>query len=238
MHQNDEWSPDEPLGAEAFEPSDEALDEGTRIDPDLVEAVENDPSLDPALQVDERELEEVGAELDDPEAIVTLEGGSDDPDGLGEPSNRTLARRDEEEGWDLDAPIVPSDDADDEFDEPGVEESRMTESSEVPKSGEVPESGATSKMTEITHLDAHHQATVEKIFAHPAGHNIQWHDVLSLLQGIATVTEEAHGRYTVTLGSETETFDIPRHHDIDAQQVVDLRRMLRAAGIGPTSTGS
>ncbi|MGC8472546.1 MAG: hypothetical protein ACP5PM_09690 [Acidimicrobiales bacterium] len=232
MHQNDEWSPDEPLGAEAFEPSDEALDEGTRIDPDLVEAVENDPSLDPALQVDERELEEVGAELDDPEAIVTLEGGSDDPDGLGEPSSRRLARRDEEEGWDLDAPIVPSDDADDEFDEPGADESPMPESSEVP------ESGAPPKVTKIAHLDAHHQATVEKIFAHPAGHNIQWHDVLSLLRGIATVTEEAHGRYTVTLGSETETFDIPRHHDIDAQQVVDLRRMLRAAGIGPTSTGS
>ena len=120
MHRSDEWSPDEPLGAEAFEPSDEALDEGTRIDPDLVEDVENDPSLDPALQVDERELEEVGAELDDPEAIVTMEGGSDDPDGLGEPSGRTIARRqEEEEGWDLDAPIVPPDDADDEFDEPG-----------------------------------------------------------------------------------------------------------------------
>jgi hypothetical protein len=118
MPEHDEWSPDEPLGAEAFEQGDEALDESTRTDPDLVEAVENDPSLDPALQVDERELEEVGAELDDPEAIVTLEGGSDDPDGLGEPSGHTLARReDEEEGWDLDAPIVPSDDAEDESDE-------------------------------------------------------------------------------------------------------------------------
>jgi hypothetical protein len=37
----------------------------------------------------------------------------------------------------------------------------------------------------------------------------------------------------VTLGAETETFDVPRHHDIDAQQVVDLRRMLKGAGIGP-----
>ena len=115
MHQNDEWSPDEPVGAEAFEQGDEALDESRRIDPDLVESVENDPSLDPALQVDERELEEVGAELDDPEAIVTLEGGIDDPDGLGEPSSRTLARREEEEeGWDLDAPGVASTEADDE----------------------------------------------------------------------------------------------------------------------------
>ena len=84
-------------------------------------------------------------------------------------------------------------------------------------------------------LDAHHRATVEKIFGHPASHNIQWHDVLSLLQSVAAVTGELDGRYTVTLGSETETFDAPRHHDIDEQQVIDLRRMLRGAGITPES---
>jgi hypothetical protein len=85
-------------------------------------------------------------------------------------------------------------------------------------------------------LDGHHRATVEKIFNHPVGHNIQWHDVLSLLKSVASVTEEPDGRYRVTLGSETETFDAPRHNDIDEQQVVDLRRMLRGAGIAPEST--
>jgi hypothetical protein len=59
---------------------------------------------------------------------------------------------------------------------------------------------------------------------------------LSLLQSVAVVTHGADGRYTVTLGSETETFDAPRHHDIDEQQVIDLRRMLRGAGITPEST--
>jgi len=82
-------------------------------------------------------------------------------------------------------------------------------------------------------LDAHQRATVEKIFNHPVSHNIQWHDVLSLLQRVATVSEERDGRYAVTLGAETETFDAPRHHDIDEQQVIDLRRMLKGAGITP-----
>ena len=91
-------------------------------------------------------------------------------------------------------------------------------------------------MAEGIELDAHHRATVEKIFSHPVGHNIQWHDVLSLLQSVATVTGENDDRYTVTLGSETETFDAPRRHDIDEQQVVDLRRMLRGAGITPEPT--
>jgi len=90
-------------------------------------------------------------------------------------------------------------------------------------------------MTEGVELDAHHRATVGRIFNHPVSHNIQWHDVLSLLNSVAAVTEESDGRYTVTLGSETETFDAPRHHDINEQQVVDLRRMLRGAGITPES---
>jgi hypothetical protein len=37
----------------------------------------------------------------------------------------------------------------------------------------------------------------------------------------------------VTLGDETEVLDAPRGHEIDEQLVVDLRRMLRGAGIAP-----
>jgi hypothetical protein len=90
-------------------------------------------------------------------------------------------------------------------------------------------------MAEGRELDGHHRATVEKIFTHPVSHNIQWHDVLSLLERVAAVTEEHDGRYKVTLGAETETFDAPRHHDVDEQQVIDLRRMLKRAGIEPTT---
>jgi hypothetical protein len=100
MSQSDDWSPDEPSSAETFEQGDEARDENERTDPDFVEDVERDPSLDPTLQVDERELEEAGAGLDDPEESVTLDGGIDDPDGLGEPAR---VGRDDEDGWDLDA---------------------------------------------------------------------------------------------------------------------------------------
>jgi hypothetical protein len=71
-----------------------------------------------------------------------------------------------------------------------------------------------------------------RLFQHPVGHNIEWREVLSLLEAVASV-EETHGRYMVTLGPETEMFEPPRHKDIDAQQVVDLRRMLKNAGYGP-----
>jgi hypothetical protein len=107
MSQNDDWSPDEPSGSDPFEQGDEALDDKEQLDPDFLEAVELDPSLDPTLQTDDRELEEAGAEFDDPEDLVTLDGGIDDPDGIGEPSSRDRARSADDEGWDLDAPEVP-----------------------------------------------------------------------------------------------------------------------------------
>lgn len=96
-------------GTEAFEQGDEALDEESRIDPKFIEEVELDPSLDPTLQVDSRELEELGAEFDEPEALVILDGGIDDPDGLGGPTPRVLSRRQDQEGWNLDEPLVNSD---------------------------------------------------------------------------------------------------------------------------------
>jgi len=106
MSQSDEWTPDEPSGSDPFEQGDEALDDETALDPSFLEAVELDPSLDPTLQVDDRELEEAGVEFDDPDALVTLDGGIDDPDGVGGPTERERARSSDDEGWDLDAPEV------------------------------------------------------------------------------------------------------------------------------------
>lgn len=105
MTRNDDWSPDEPLGTEVFEQGDEAIDDASRLDSDLIEDLETDPSSHPTLQVDEREIEEAGAEFDDPERLVTLDGGIDDPDGLDD-RRETRARLQGESGWDLDAPIA------------------------------------------------------------------------------------------------------------------------------------
>ncbi len=88
-------------------------------------------------------------------------------------------------------------------------------------------------VTDGNKLNGHHRVTLEKIFQHPVSHNIQWHDVLSLLRAVAEVSEGHDARFKVTLGDETETLDAPTGHDIDEQMVIDLRRMLKGAGILP-----
>jgi len=88
---------------------------------------------------------------------------------------------------------------------------------------------------EPEHLNNHHRDTLTQILQHPVGHNIEWRAVLSLLAAVGSVTELADSKYLVTVGAETETLERPRDKDIDAQQVVDLRRMLRNAGYGEDS---
>jgi len=82
-------------------------------------------------------------------------------------------------------------------------------------------------------VSSHHRLTIVKIFHHPAGGNIEWRQVLAMLEDLGTVTQEHNGKFSVTLGSETEVLEAPRSKDIDEQMTVDLRRMLRQAGFAP-----
>jgi hypothetical protein len=82
-------------------------------------------------------------------------------------------------------------------------------------------------------LDAEHRDTVEQIFTRPSSGNVEWRRVRSLLDAVATVTEEHNGKLRVTLGDETEVLEPPRDKDVDTQMLVDLRRMLTRAGIAP-----
>ncbi len=92
-----------------------------------------------------------------------------------------------------------------------------------------------STSSEPGHLSSHHRATMAHIFQHPVAHNLEWPDVLSLLEAVATVEERHDGKYGVTIGDLTETFERPAHKDIDTVMVLDLRRLFEAAGLAPTA---
>ena len=81
----------------------------------------------------------------------------------------------------------------------------------------------------MTEVHGDHRATLEKILRHPAGGNIEWRQVRSLLDALGAATEEHNGKLRVTLGGETEVLQPPHGKDIDRQMIVDLRRMLTRA---------
>jgi hypothetical protein len=88
-------------------------------------------------------------------------------------------------------------------------------------------------MSEPVHLNNHHRSTLRQLFEHPVSHNVEWRSVVSLLDAVGSVVEHHDGKVAVTIGSQAAFFDPPAQKDIDTQTVVDLRRMLSAAGYGP-----
>jgi hypothetical protein len=82
------------------------------------------------------------------------------------------------------------------------------------------------------HLNPHQEDTLLQIFQHPTSHNIEWHAVLSLLEAAGSLDARHDGKYLAHVGGQSLVLVRPKHKDIDIQQVVDLRRMLTAAGYG------
>ena len=81
-----------------------------------------------------------------------------------------------------------------------------------------------------TDLGHHHRDTLEKIFSHASSGNIEWRQVLSLLDALGATTREHNGKLRVTLGGEIEILQPPSGKDIDEPTLVDVRRMLTNAG--------
>jgi hypothetical protein len=48
-------------------------------------------------------------------------------------------------------------------------------------------------------LNNHHRDTLMKIFQHPTSHNIEWRNVVSLLEVVGTIEEHRDGRFQVEL---------------------------------------
>ena len=60
--------------------------------------------------------------------------------------------------------------------------------------------------------------------------------MLALPAAVGSAEERHGGKVAVTIGSQTQYFDPPRHKDIGTQAVVNLRRMLTQAGYRADAT--
>ncbi len=85
----------------------------------------------------------------------------------------------------------------------------------------------------LSKLDHHHRVTLQKLFTHPMNHNIQWHDVCSLLARFGVVHETHRGNWAVTVDGETISFGSTRTRDLTEDQVVKVRNFIRTLGLSP-----
>ena len=87
-----------------------------------------------------------------------------------------------------------------------------------------------SSISRPEHLSGHHRDTLLQIFQEKTNHNVEWHDVASLLSAIGSIEQQHDDMFLFRIGQETEVLRRPGDKDIDGQQLVDLRRILTSAG--------
>jgi len=87
-------------------------------------------------------------------------------------------------------------------------------------------------------LDHHHRTTAARVFRHPTSHNIQWHDVQSLLESLGECRETKHHSFELTLDDQVVIFRGPLARDLTDEHVCELRRVLRGVGITPEVLGA
>ena len=79
-------------------------------------------------------------------------------------------------------------------------------------------------------LSGRHRHTFEAVFRHPAAHNLEWHDIRSLLAALGDVTEEPNGSLRVTRDNRHMTLHAPKHKDVaTTDDLLAVRRFLEQA---------
>ena len=87
-----------------------------------------------------------------------------------------------------------------------------------------------SSLSGPEHLRGHHRDTLLRIFQQDTNYNVEWHDVMSLLEAVGSIEQRHDDMFLFRIGQETEVLRRPSGKDIDGQQLVDLRRLLTNAG--------
>jgi hypothetical protein len=76
-------------------------------------------------------------------------------------------------------------------------------------------------------MNGRHQHTYDAIFRHPTAHNLEWHDVRSLLEALGEVTEGHKGGFHVTRNGQTMDLHAPKHKDFTStQDLLTIRHFL------------
>lgn len=76
-------------------------------------------------------------------------------------------------------------------------------------------------------LNGRHRHTFDAIFRHPTSHNLEWHDVRSLLDAVANVEAEHNGSLLITRNGQTMNLHAPKHKDVaSVEDLMTIRHFL------------
>ena len=87
-------------------------------------------------------------------------------------------------------------------------------------------------------LSGSHLHTYDRIFQHPASHNLDWRAVRALLEHLGSVEEESNGNLKVTRNGQLLVLHPPRTKDVaEIDEIMTLRHFLERSQEAAPATG-
>ncbi|MGO9991795.1 MAG: hypothetical protein ACLPTF_04670 [Steroidobacteraceae bacterium] len=84
-----------------------------------------------------------------------------------------------------------------------------------------------------TAIHGTHLRTLEALFRHPPAHNLEWMDVVALIEKIGVVHEKGGNKFSFDVGGAHYLMHKPHTKELTSSEVVDLRHFLQRAGWSP-----
>jgi hypothetical protein len=97
------------------------------------------------------------------------------------------------------------------------------------------ESGQKAASKGLRAIHGPHLRTLEALFRHPTAHNLEWMDVVALIEKIGVVRQKADNKFALEVDGEHLLMHKPHTKDLTSSEVVDLRHFLLRAGWSPES---
>ncbi|QVL34120.1 hypothetical protein KIH39_09495 [Telmatocola sphagniphila] len=94
------------------------------------------------------------------------------------------------------------------------------------------------RIDRLASLNGRHEHTYEAIFRHPVAHNLEWHDVRSLLRALGDLEEEKNDSLHFSRHGQLISFHPSQRKDVSAADVLALRKFLLLTPDSPAETPS
>jgi hypothetical protein len=78
-----------------------------------------------------------------------------------------------------------------------------------------------------------HRRTLDAIFRHPSAHNLEWSDLVGLIEAIGGVEPKGGNEFAFEVAGERHIMRKPHTKDLTGPDVLDVRRFLQHAGWSP-----
>ena len=87
--------------------------------------------------------------------------------------------------------------------------------------------------TTLSSVTGVHRRTLEAIFHHPSAHNLEWSNVVGLIEKIGHARERANNEFVFEGAGKRHVMRKPHTKDLTSSEVIEVRNFLIQAGLSP-----